>query len=134
MSLRPGRNIPQAVISLPSPRLKGNVSLEETIVRHRSVRRYAREPLKLSELGQALSSAQGITGGGRLRAVPNTGATYPLEVFVVAGRQGVIVTEPKHPSAELQAGIYHYKADSHSLTLYKANDLRQNLARAGLDR
>ena len=133
MSLRPGRNIPQAVISLPSPRLEGKVSLEETIVRRRSVRRYRREPLDLSQLSQVLWSAQGITGSGRLRAVPSAGATYPLEVFVVVGRQGVIVREPKQPPKELQAGVYHYEADSHSLSLHKAADLRPDLARASLD-
>jgi nitroreductase len=133
MSLRPGRNIPQAVISLPPPRLEGKISLEETIVGHRSVRAYRREPMDLSQLSQILWSAQGITGRRRSRAVPSAGATYPLEVFVVAGRQGVIVTEPKHPSAGLQAGVYHCKADSHSLSLCKASDVRQDLPRASLD-
>jgi SagB-type dehydrogenase family enzyme len=133
MSLPAERNNLQAIINLPSPRLKGKVSLEETIVRRRSVRRYRREPLDLSQLSQILWSAQGITGSGRLRAVPSAGATYPLEVFVVVGRQGVIVGELKQPSEELQAGVYHYEADSHSLSLHKAADLRPDLARASLD-
>ena len=133
MSLRADRNILQAVISLPSPRLEGKVSLEETVVRRRSVRRYRREPVELSQLGQILWSAQGITGGGRLRAVPSAGATYPLEVFVVVGRKGVIAGESKQTPEELQPGIYHYEADSHSLSLHKEADLRPDLARASLD-
>ena len=133
MALRPDRNTLHAVISLPSPQLEGKSSLEETIVRRRSVRRYRREPLDLSQLGQILWSAQGITGSRHLRAVPSAGATYPLEVFVVTGTEGVIVREPKQPPTELQAGVYRYQADSHSLDLHKAADLRPELARASLD-
>ncbi len=133
MPLQPDRNSLHAVISLPSPQLQGKVSLEETIARRRSVRRYRREPLDLSQLGQILWSAQGITGSGRLRTVPSAGATYPLEVFVIVGTEGVIVTEPKQPPTELQAGVYRYQVDSHSLNLHKAADLRPELARASLD-
>jgi SagB-type dehydrogenase family enzyme len=133
MSARADRNILQAVISLPSPQLEGKVSLEETIVRRRSVRRYRREPLELSQLSQILWSAQGITGDGRLRAVPSAGATYPLDVFVVVGEQGVIVRESKRTPEKLQSGVYRYEADSHSLSLHKAADLRPDLARASLD-
>jgi len=133
MSLRADRNILQAVIILPSPRLEGKVSLEETIVRRRSVRRYRRELLELSQLSQILWSAQGTTGSGRLRAVPSAGATYPLDVFVVVGEQGVIVRESKQTPEKLQSGVYHYEADSHSLSLHKAADLRPDLAKASLD-
>ncbi len=133
MSLRADRTNAQAVISLPAAQLEGKVSLEETIVRRRSVRRYSSQPLDLSQLSQVLWSAQGITGSGRLRAVPSAGATYPLEVFVLVGRNGVAVREPKQPPAELQAGVYRYQVDSHSLILHKAADVRRHLARASLD-
>lgn len=133
MLLRPDRNTLHDVISLPSPQLEGTSSLEETIAGRRSVRRYHSAPLDLSQLGQILWSAQGITGSGRLRAVPSAGATYPLEVFAVVGTKGVMVREPKQPSTELQAGVYHYQVDSHSLNLHKAADLRPELARASLD-
>ena len=123
----------QTIIKLPSPQLKGKVSLEETIVRRRSVRRYRREPVDLSQLSQILWSAQGITGSRGFRAAPSAGATYPLEIFVVVGKQGVIASEAKQAPEELQAGIYHYEADSHSLSLHKPADLRPDLARATLD-
>ena len=123
----------QTIIKLPSPQLKGKVSLEETILRRRAVRRYRREPLDLPQLGQILWSAQGITGTRGFRAAPSAGATYPLEIFVVVGKQGVIASEAKQTPEELQAGIYHYEADSHSLSLHKAADLRPDLARATLD-
>lgn len=120
-------------IRLPPPQLKGKVSLEETILRRRSVRRYRREPLDLPQLSQILWSAQGITGTRGFRAAPSAGATYPLEIFVVVGKQGVIASEAKPAPEELQAGIYHYEAASHSLSLHKPADLRPDLARATLD-
>ena len=123
----------QTMIKLPFPQLNGKVSLEETILRRRSVRRYRREPLDLSQLSQTLWSAQGITGTRGFRATPSAGATYPLEIFVVVGEQGIIGSQAKQAPAELQAGIYHYEADSHSLSLHKPADLRPDLARATLD-
>jgi len=120
-------------MKLPSPQLKGKVSLEETILRRRSVRRYRREPLELSQLSQILWAAQGITGTGGFRAAPSAGASYPLEIFMFVGTQCVIASEVKQAPEELPAGIYHYEADSHSLSLHKPADLRPDLARATLN-
>ena len=114
----------QVVIKLPPPLLKGKVSLEEAITKRRSVRKYRPESLALFQLSQILWSAQGVTGGGRLRAAPSAGATYPLEVFAVIGKQAI---------EELETGIYHYEVDSHSLSLHKPGDFRIDLARAALD-
>lgn len=114
----------QVVIKLPPPLLKGKVSLEEAITKRRSVRRYRPESLALFQLSQILWSAQGVTGGGRLRAAPSAGATYPLEIFVVIGKQAI---------EELETGIFHYEVDSHSLSLHKPGDFRIDLAKAALD-
>ncbi len=114
----------QVVIKLPPPLLKGKVSLEEAITKRRSVRKYRPESLALFQLSQILWSAQGVTEGGRLRAAPSAGATYPLEVFAVIGKQAI---------EELETGIYHYEVDSHSLSLHKPGDFRIDLARAALD-
>jgi SagB-type dehydrogenase family enzyme len=123
----------QTIIELPDPRLKGDVSLEETILRRRAVRRYRGEPLLLSQLSQILWSAQGITGTGKLRTAPSAGATYPLEIFVVVGDQCIVISEAKQDPEELQAGIYRYDPKSHSLSLHTSGDLRPDLARAALD-
>jgi len=112
------------VVKLPRPELEGKVSLEEAIARRRSVRRYRAEPLTLSQLSQVLWSAQGITAGGELRAAPSAGATYPLEIFAFVGKQAI---------DGLEAGIYHYEVDSHSLVCSQRGDLRRELARAALD-
>jgi SagB-type dehydrogenase family enzyme len=123
----------QTIIKLPSPQLKSKVSLEETILRRRSVRRYRKEPLHLSHLSQILWSAQGITGTKAFRAAPSAGATYPIEIFVVVGKQSVIASKIKQAPEDLPAGIYHYEANSHSLNLHKLADSRPDLARATLD-
>jgi SagB-type dehydrogenase family enzyme len=112
-------------IKLPPPQLKCKMSLEEAIASRRSIRRYRSEALTSSQLSQILWSAQGITGaGGRLRAAPSAGATYPLEIFAFIGKQAI---------EGLQAGIYHYEVGSHSIVLHQAGDLRKELARAALD-
>ena len=100
------------------------MSIEETIARRRSVREYKGEPLSLSQLSQVLWAAQGLTDTRGLRAAPSAGATYPLEVFVLIGRDGVQGLEP---------GIYHYNVANHSLNLYKEGDQRRELAIAALD-
>ena len=56
--------------------------------------------------------------------MPSAGATYPLEIFVVCGRNCI---------DETGDGIYHYNIDSHSLTLHHKGDVRFELARAALD-
>jgi len=113
----------QPPIKLPSPGLKGKTTVEEAISKRRSVRRYADKPLSLLQLSQILWSAQGITSTSGHRAAPSAGATYPLEIFVLVGEQTV---------ESLEAGIYHYEVDSHSLSLHLKGDLRQQLAEAAL--
>lgn len=109
---------------LPPPRERGEISLEEAIARRRSVRRYRRESLSLSQLSQVLWAAQGITSADGLRAAPSAGATYPLEVYVFVARDGV---------EGLEEGIYHYNVENHSLSLHKGGDLRGQLSVAALE-
>lgn len=109
---------------LPPPSQRGVMSLEESIARRRSVRRFKQESLSLSQLSQVLWSAQGITSAERLRAAPSAGATYPLEVYVFVGGGGV---------EGVEEGIYHYNVENQSLNLHKEGDLRQQLSLAALD-
>ncbi len=109
---------------LSPPSQQGGMSVEESIARRRSVRRFKRESLSLSQLSQVLWSAQGITSAQGLRAAPSAGATYPLEVYVFVGRDAV---------EGLEEGIYHYNVENHSLHRHKEGDLRQQLSFAALD-
>ena len=113
-----------AQIYLPSPSQKGGMSLEEAIARRRSIRHFTSETISQLQLSQILWATQGITDTRfRFRTVPSAGATYPLEIFVACGRDGV---------EDLADGIYHYHIDSHSLTLRHSGDVRLELAKAAL--
>ena len=114
-----------AQIHLPSPSREGSMPLEEAIARRRSIRHFTPDSLSRSQLSQILWAAQGITSTrGKYRAVPSAGATYPLEIFAVCGKNGV---------EELDDGIYHYNVARHSLTLHYQGDARPELARAALE-
>ena len=114
-----------AQIYLPPPSQKGSVSLEEAITRRRSVRDFTPESISQSQLSQILWVAQGISDTrGEYRTVPSAGATYPLEIFAVCGRNGV---------DGIDDGVYQYNIDSHSLTQHFKGDVRLELARAALD-
>ena len=111
-------------IYLPSPSQKSDISLEEAIARRRSVRDFALESISQSQLSQILWATQGISDTGeKLRTVPSAGPTYPLEIFVVCGGNGI---------EAIEGGIYHYNIDSHSLTRHYAGDVRPALAKAAL--
>jgi len=110
-------------IPLPTPDVKGNISVEEAIARRRSIRRYLPQPLTLAQLGQVLWACQGLTHG-RFRACPSAGATYPLEVFALVGADGV---------EGLEAGVYHYEIKDRALSLTASGDRRTQVASASLD-
>jgi len=100
------------------------MTLEAAIVRRRSIRRFAPEPISQPQLSQILWATQGVADtSSRDRVVPSAGATYPLEIFVVCGSNCV---------GEISEGIYHYNPDNHSLTRYYERDVRAELATAAL--
>jgi SagB-type dehydrogenase family enzyme len=107
---------------LPKPDTSGRVSAEQCILQRRSVRAYRAAPLGFADVGQLLWAAQGITGGGRLRAAPSAGALYPLETYLVAG-----------DVQALGAGVYRYQPGGHDLVMVKAGDIRRELAQAATD-
>lgn len=109
-------------VSLPAPRTQGPVSLEEAIAARRSVRDFTDDPLSLSDLGQLLWAAQGITSETGARAAPSAGGTYPLEIYVATGRV-----------SGLEPGIYRYRPQDHSLESVSQGDLRAEIMAAGLD-
>lgn len=74
-------------------------------------------PLSLVELSHLLWAAQGITHPTGLRTAPSAGATYPLEVYVIAGNV-----------CDLRSGVYHYQPRSHVLTHEGLGDLRPLVA------
>jgi len=76
------------------------LTVEDAILKRRSVREYTAKPLTLAEVSQLLFAAQGVTGemyGTLLRTAPSAGALYPFEVYMVVNNVD-----------GLKKGIYHY--------------------------
>jgi SagB-type dehydrogenase family enzyme len=110
------------MIKLSNPKHDGKVSVEKALLNRRSIRSYKDDSLTMPELSQLLWAAQGITNKERsLRAAPSAGATYPLEIYVVAG-----------DVKGLEKGVYKYVVDSHSIKQVSKGDKRRLLFEAGL--
>lgn len=109
------------VIKLPEPRLRGEISLEETLLERRSVRDYAPGSLRLEEVSQLLWAAQGVTAEWGGRTAPSAGALYPLETYLVVGNV-----------ESLSPGVYKYNPEGHELVKVRDGDVREQLAVATL--
>ncbi len=120
-SSSPGTDV-GGVYVLPSPRLQGDMSLEEAIKARRSIRDYTGSPLTLEQVGQLLWAAQGITSERGARAAPSAGGTYPLELYLVVG-----------DVEGLAPGVYHYRPTTHDLVKSASDDRRKQLAVASLN-
>ncbi len=112
----------EIVIRLPAPDRTGTMSLEEAIRERRSIREYkAGDALTLGELSQLLWAAQGVTSDDGLRTAPSAGATYPIEVYVLAGNV-----------RSLHQGMYHYRPSTHDLVRITGVDKRTELSLAAV--
>ena len=109
-------------IKLPEPTYDSDVSLEESLVKRRSVRDYTGEPLKLEDVSQLLWAAQGVTADWGGRTAPSAGALYPLEVYVVVGNV-----------KGLAAGVYRYDPKRHEVIMIAKGEIRSQLASATLE-
>lgn len=110
-------------VKLPPPAFKGKVSLEETLKARRTVRHFAGRSLTLAQVSQLLWAAYGVSDSRGFRTAPSAGATFPLEVYLVAGERGV---------ESLPPGVYRYQPGPHSLLPVLSGDARAGVARASL--
>jgi SagB-type dehydrogenase family enzyme len=92
------------------------MAIEKVLHDRRSLRTPAPDALGLEQVGQLCWAAQGVTDGKGHRTASSALATYPLELYVLAGQ----VTG-------LQPGMYHYEPASHSLQTFAAVDRRAEL-------
>lgn len=106
-------------IPLPPPLRAGSLAFEEVLRARRSVRKFLGEAVPLYEIAQLLWAAQGITSDQGFRTAPSAGATYPLELTLVAGRV-----------ADLAPGVYRYRPAAHDLVRLTEADRRADLADA----
>ncbi len=101
--------------ALPTPRATGRISLEQSLLRRRSVREFAPRPLTWEEIGQLAWACQGTTDPRGLRTAPSAGAFYPLELYLAT-----------------PDGLFHYLPASHALERRAEGDLRPALQEAAL--
>lgn len=103
-------------VRLPEPTLKGQMSVEETLARRRSVRQFDTRELTIAEVGQLAWAAQGITDPATgHRTAPSAGALYPLELYLVK-----------------RDGAFRYVPEGHRLVPRSDKDLRGQLSQAAL--
>jgi len=112
---------PQKIINLPKPLVKGKMTVEESLAARRSERTFTDKGIHINEAAQLLWAAQGVNDHRGYRTAPSAGATFPLTTYLVAGNV-----------AGLKQGVYRYLPHSHALAMVKADDVREDLARAAL--
>jgi SagB-type dehydrogenase family enzyme len=99
--------------------------LEAVIARRRSVREYGERSVNLEELSRLLHWSTGITDQRdpslAFRAVPSSGALYPIEVYPVA-----------FSVAGLEPGAYHYDVRRHRLNLVRPGAFRRDVFQAAV--
>ncbi len=119
----------QPLFKLPSHADRGSLratSLYAAISERRSHRRFATEPLDLTELSFLLWASQGIRDelgpGTALRTVPSAGCRHPFESYLLVKN----VTD-------LEPGVYRYLPREHALVLERTDaDLIEKLPPATL--
>ena len=109
-----GFPLPQVTADAPFP-------LEKALKVRRSTRALKEAPVSLNALARLVWAAQGVTDDKGHRTTPSARATYPLDVYVVAGAV-----------SGLPAGIYRYLPAFHSLELVMAGDRRKDLVEAAI--
>lgn len=114
------------------PEVSPSADLFSTIQTRTSVRTYTDKPIELSDLGtllryscgntQPMINDDGSDGGRSHRATPSGGARFPIEAYLLVIR----------PSADLAAGMYHYRVREHKLEVlqvrsFDVDELKQLL-------
>ncbi len=96
---------------LPQPVFQSKVSIEECLLKRRSIRSFKYRKLTLQEISQLLWAAYGVTEQKNMfKTTPSAGATYPLEIYYL-----------------IEDGIYHYLPEEHAVELVKKGDFRKEL-------
>ena len=102
---------PATSIKLPEVRRQGAMSLEAALWARHSTRTLTKDSISLADVGQLLWAAQGVNRPDGHRTAPSAGATYPLELYLLAARV-----------RDLPAGVYHYKLAGHELESLATGD------------
>ncbi|MET0619914.1 MAG: SagB/ThcOx family dehydrogenase, partial [Thermoanaerobaculia bacterium] len=101
--------------------------LEEALAARRTIREFARQPVRLEDLAAVVRGTWGRSGwldagelGRRpLMTSPSAGCLHPIECYVIAWNV-----------SDLPAGLYHYDVASDELRRLRSGDLRAAAVRA----
>jgi len=108
------------IYKLPPPELP-EISLETSLRKRRSRRRFYRSRITMEELSGLLWAADGVSGkneGILLRTSPSAGALYPIYLYFIAdGVEGI------------ERGLYVYLPERNSIGLLKEGNFRQERLR-----
>lgn len=115
-------------IRLPLPAFKGKTSVEAAMFGKKSVRNFGPAPLTPAEVSQMLWAANGslpadAVTGATAKVIPSAGGLYPLEVFLVTGKNTV---------EGLPEAVYQYVPQTNSLKPVAKGDNRTLLSYAAL--
>jgi SagB-type dehydrogenase family enzyme len=100
------------------------LSLDEALLKRKSIRHYAADPLSTDQLSYLLWASTGVQRterGCEFRTAPSAGALYPIETYVVVNRVDGI-----------PAGVYHYSVREHCLDVIGEGDFSSEIAIAAL--
>lgn len=112
MNVHPEDSTVEKSVRLPAVSHQSTLSVEEALMRRRSIRDYQGRPISLQQAGQILWAAQGLTDKQRgRRTAASAGARYPLEIYLAAGAV-----------SDLPAGIYRYDPAQHQLAVKVEGD------------
>jgi SagB-type dehydrogenase family enzyme len=118
----------QGDVKLPKPIFSGKVSVEEALLKVRTVRNFGQKPLTLPQVSQILWAANGnlptdAVTGATSKAIQSAGGLYPLEVFLVSGTDTV---------SGIPAGVYRYNPQTNALVTIAPGDQRSAVGQAAL--
>lgn len=102
------------------------VNLKSLLERRYSCRTFGDKILNLDDIAGLLWATCGKKQDAvtqATRTIPSAGATNPLELYLVVGKNSV---------DRLKEGIYHYIIEEHSLELVSGGDIRRELTKACL--
>ncbi|MFX1337832.1 MAG: SagB/ThcOx family dehydrogenase [Promethearchaeota archaeon] len=87
-------------IQLLEPKFEGDMSLEETIFKRKSIRIFSDKEIEIEKISQLLWVAQGSNISKR--TVPSAGAIYPLVIYVFLKKRGLYLYQFKKPSLKME--------------------------------
>ncbi len=91
-------------IQLPAARHQGGIALDSALAARRSTREFSARAIGLADAAQLLWAAQGVNRAEGRRTAPSAGATYPLQLYLLAARVD-----------GLEPGLYRYRPETHDL-------------------